>query len=541
MNMLYKKYILLLVAGYFSSHALLAQEQPRTIEITSTFKPSLLPGQKINFAPSPFSSDSSRRVQAYRLPGQNLQIRFFPAPVSPLAYQGELTDTAKDQFYVKAGYGNFRTPYLKAKASLGANEYFNGNIRLDYRSSKGNMVRQQFSNLDAGITTVQHLDESRSLQLYGGYQLQSTYRYGGFGKDSVAQANAEKLIYNDIMLGTSLRNAQELGYGIKMEGNLEMHFFTDNHKGREISLAYDVPFSRKFSDDFSASVSAKGLVSFLNKSSIDYTNNLFSFPARVSFDALENLKIHAGLTPALANGKFRVLPDVMAEFGMPENNLVIEAGVAGYYTQQTYWRLANMNHWIYAPDSLKHTRNVELFGAVKTSLAENVQLRIKAGYGKVYDLPTFYATGQYLDSFRIGNAAEVSRLNLTAELDYHLAETIIWNTSLTVNRYGDVLVTSKPYGYLPFELRSSLEWKPVSRLSVTADLYRFGGAWFNEKNGDNHRGDGGFDLNAGASYQIVPQAGIWLQTHNLLNMDYTRWRGYPALGLQILAGVSISL
>ncbi len=518
-----------------------AQQQPRTIDITSTFKPSLLPSQKINFAASPFVRDSSRRVMAYQLPNQNLQIKFFPAPVSPLAYEGKLTETAKDNFYVKAGYGNLQSPYLKALATLGTNEYFNGNIRLAYDGAKGELIKQKYSNLDLGINTVQHLDENNSLELYGGFQLQSTYRYGGLDKDSAAKANSEKLSYTDIMLGTRLNNRSDNSLGIKMEGNLELHAFSDNHKSRELSLIFDVPFTKKFSDQFTASIKAKGIFSFLNKPSVDYGNHLISFPTQLSFLAFENLKINAGLTPALANGEFKVLPDVSAELLLPDNNLVIQAGMSGYFTEQTYRRLANMNLWIVAPDSLIHTSTVELFGAIKTSLAENVQLRVKAGYGKMRNLPVFMMSGRYLDSFSVANADEVNRMNITAELDYHISDKVSWNTSLTVNKYGDVNVTSKPYGYLPLEIRSSLEWKPINKLSVNADLYKFSGAWFNEKNGGNHRGDGGFDLNAGAGYRIIPEIGIWLQVKNLLGMDYTRWRGYSAVGQQILGGITIHL
>ena len=47
-------------------------------------------------------------------------------------------------------------------------------------------------------------------------------------------------------------------------------------------------------------------------------------------------------------------------------------------------------------------------------------------------------------------------------------------------------------------------------------------------------------LNAGLSYKLSIPWKIWVKSSNLLNSQYQRWGDYPALGVQINAGVVYS-
>jgi hypothetical protein len=47
-------------------------------------------------------------------------------------------------------------------------------------------------------------------------------------------------------------------------------------------------------------------------------------------------------------------------------------------------------------------------------------------------------------------------------------------------------------------------------------------------------------LNAGLSYKLSIPWKVWVKSSNLLNSQYQRWAEYPALGVQINAGVVYS-
>ena len=91
----------------------------QSVDITSSYKPVLRNAIKINFSASPLASDTSRPRLAYDIPAQNLFFSYQPIPLKPLSLQ---QDTALDlgiRNYLKLGFGNFSTPYVKAGFSFG--------------------------------------------------------------------------------------------------------------------------------------------------------------------------------------------------------------------------------------------------------------------------------------------------------------------------------------------------------------------------------------------------------------------------------------
>ena len=66
-----------------------AQDSSRKheVSITSTFKPVLKDAAKINFNPSPPSTDTTRPVLKYNIPDGNLLFSFQPGTLRPLALQ----------------------------------------------------------------------------------------------------------------------------------------------------------------------------------------------------------------------------------------------------------------------------------------------------------------------------------------------------------------------------------------------------------------------------------------------------------------------
>lgn len=83
------------------------------VTITSSFKPSLRTAAKINFTASAPELDTNRFALSYNIPAQNLIFSYQPVPIKPLALTTDSDFTWQNHQYIKAGFGNYTTPYIE--------------------------------------------------------------------------------------------------------------------------------------------------------------------------------------------------------------------------------------------------------------------------------------------------------------------------------------------------------------------------------------------------------------------------------------------
>jgi len=143
--------ILLLLIAYclLASNATAQRDTTRrqTIEITSSYKPVLRNAVKINLSASALAADTSRPRLAYDIPAQNLFFAYQPISLKPLALMQDTGLQLGVRNYVKAGFGNYTTPYIAAAVSFGDGKKSLVNLYGNYISSKGKIINQDFSEL----------------------------------------------------------------------------------------------------------------------------------------------------------------------------------------------------------------------------------------------------------------------------------------------------------------------------------------------------------------------------------------------------------
>jgi hypothetical protein len=522
---------------FFAGTALFAQKEEgsKTIDITSSFKPSLIPPKKIIPNASPAAVNTLKPSLTYSIPAQQLKFRYTPTPLKPLAYK----DTAKaveDRGYVKAGYGNFSTPYLRAALNFGNGTVSNGNVEGLYTASKGKQPYQQFARYGVKANGIFQLDENHSLQARAGFSGQNLYRYGYKPDLLVIPKDSLKLNYNDIHLGATLGNRKANNLGVYYKAVIDGHFFSDNHNGNEKAFHYDLPLEKVLNEKVTFEVGIKGVLDKVNTEDTSFSNNLTVVRAGASFTIKENVKVKLALLPSWSNGSFNLLPLAEVESYLPEKDIVLQAGVSGSYMENTWRTLAAYNPWIAQPTRLNHSRNLEVFGAVKGTLSENWFFRIKGSYNRRYNQPLYVNDSIDGRTFLVRWEPSMSIVTGLGELVWQEGDKYTWTTTLVMNGFSGLKQSSKPYGLLPFELTSSFRGKILDKLTGKVDLYNFGQAW-RLTNGKPDKGEGGVDLSLGAEFEVYKHIKLWLQFNNLFNNEYQRWNQYPVLGFQAVGGV----
>ena len=512
----------------------------KTIEVTSTFKPALRPISKMNFTAAAANVDTLRPKLVYAVPIQNLAFAYTPVPLKPLAYLDTLP-IENNKAWLKLGYGNYATPYLKGAIGFGDGVKSNGSILADYISQKGKLPHQQYLKYGVNANAIFNINERQQFSLNGGVNGLTTYKFGyrpeslSFKKDSLKQQ------FSDVNIGAGFSNLKNTEAPMYYDASIAAHLFSDKADGRESQFNFNVPFQKNFGDNLNLQLGVSGMLDNFKSKTNTINNNLFQVNASAKYVINETIKVRAGLIPGWNNGEFKLLPDVEAEFLINNNKFVFQTGLKGYYTENTYRSLVAFNPWIAQPASLNNTRNTEFFGAIKAVLHEHLFFRVKAAYIKMANVPLFLNDVGDGKTFRTVFEPDMNNINVSGEMAWHIGDKFDWYNSVAINTYGNLERYDKAYGLQPFLLNSSLRTTVAKGLALKADVYAFGASWYRTSAGANSKGQSGFDANAGLEFKLIKHVDLWLQFNNLLNSNDERWHQYQVLGFQVLGGVIVHL
>ncbi len=536
----------LTVLSFFSLNVQAQRDTTKqSINITSSYKPVLRNAVKINFSGSQLPADTNRKVSAYNIPSQNLFYAYEPVALKPLALQQDSSLYLGDRFMVKAGFGNYSTPYLRAMASLGDGRKTLLNLDASYISSKGNIINQDYSMLRiAGNGSY----FANNHEFYGGVAIAANdyYLYGynhgffNFTKDQIRQQ------FKDFTFVAGLRNIQPNALRVTYNPSVSGSFFTNADKVSETTVAVNVPAEKLIGEKFlvKAAINAD-LTSYstkgLSSGNLNISNNVISINPSVQF-AQQRFKIHAGFSPVWDNSTLEWLPDFSVEAQIKEKIFMFQAGWVGKITKNTYRNIVAINPFVERLSGQFNTKEVEFYGGLKGTLGKHFNVNAKASWISYDNFPLFINDPSQTDKggFVVINEPGINNFRIHADVSYINQDKFTLTGSLNLNGYTGLQVQNKAWNTLPMEMDGSMRWWAFKKLLVKGDLHIFGGGK-SLIGGSSLAFDGGSDLSAGAEYKINKQFSVWLDANNLLNNKYERWKNYPVYGMNVLGGIIINL
>ena len=461
LSMKYSILIVVLATGMFAS----AQDttKGKTVNVTSSFKPSLKEAAKINFNASPPASDTSRPRLQYNIPNQNLSLGFQPASLKPLALQVDTGGTWRNESFVKLGYGNLKTPYLQAGVSFGDGRTAGLNVYARHSSSKGNLPFQDYSNTEAELNA--YLKSAKNLQWnirFGGKQ--ETYNKYGFQPETlVFPDDSIKIKYNTWSGRVNFHNITRTDLGLSYAPEVKIDIINNQLSTSESNTYVNLPLQKTLGEAWEVDLAATGNLSRLkpdNKSAV--VNNYLYLSPSVLFKKA-NINISAGVRPSWDNSSFKVLPNIMAEFKTPNYPFSFQLGWTGYLRNSGFQYQAGMNPWIWAPDTSYNTRIIEAYAGIKGSAADHFSYSLKAGYNTFTNQPLFINDTASGKSFLTVNEPRLQELTLGGELGYTVGEKFSLISNVSINTYH-TKTNDRAWGLLP------MEWKTSLRFEVLRDL-----------------------------------------------------------------------
>lgn len=513
----------------------------RTVNVTATYKPVLQNASKINFNATLPAVDNKLPVLTYNIPAPSLYFSYLPAGLEPMLLKPDSNGIHENSNYIKAGFGNFTTPYVEAGLSLGNKDNMFG-LYASHISSKGNIQYQNYSN--TMVEADGHVRSGNTI-LYGkaGFKLDD---YNQYGYDHTSYSFSQDQLAHDFSTfhaQVGLRNATSNEYGFSYDPNIDLNVFRDNRTGNEINALVSVPLEKRFGDNWAFRVNVAADLTGYKTDSISGTisNNVFYVTPVLNYHS-ESFTLNAGINPSWDNndgGKFSLFPHIDFSLKLTEP-LSLIGGWNGYYQKNTYQYLQGINPFLDQPVSQYNSEVRDFWGGIKGSAGPHITYMAKMSYITYTDLPLF------VNDTITGMGFETVRESKLKELQVHgeLAFTAPGHFSLTVgtdiNNYISESTEQEPWELLPFDLTAKLRWQPVKDVTLKADLFAWQGAWYRTQTKTAQQMSGAFDLNAGIQFDIAKRLGLWLDCNNILNNTYQRWNQYDVLGFNILGGIVFS-
>ncbi|MBI3719594.1 MAG: hypothetical protein HY252_13505 [Sphingobacteriales bacterium] len=509
-----------------------------SIDITSSFKPVLRNAAKINFSATQLPADNSTPKLSYNIPSQNLFFSYQPVTLKPLAMEIDTNGPSHNSNYVKAGFGNFSTPYIEAGFSFGDGKKTNVNLFANHISSKGKLPYQQYSqssfSLNGNFVT-------NKLEWYGkaGYKQDTYYQYG----DTMAKHLSKDDVRNQfqtVNVQAGFKNAFVNPLGISYNPDLNINIFTDNRKGTESNAVLDIPVEKRVTKSFGVKLGATAnMTQYKPADKESFSNNIYNINGAFLMTT-PDFYLNLGIKPTWNNSIYNTLPDIRGEYRVQEEKFVFQAGWIGYYIKNNYQNLAAVNPYIAQPLTQFNTKVLERYAGFKGSVANHFNYNIKAAAITWYDMALYKNDSANPRIFKVARENKLKALQLHSELGYVVKDQFNLSAALNYYSFYSIQTEDKPWHLLPIELNAMLRWQPVKDVWIKGDLFAWRGGKYQTPDKVDYRLDGALDLNAGVEFKATKMINVFTNFNNILNRHYQRWNGYQSLGFNFVGGVIVN-
>ncbi|MBK0402877.1 hypothetical protein I5M27_07755 [Adhaeribacter sp. BT258] len=461
--------------------------------------------------------------------------------------------------YVKAGFGNYSTPYLKGyfhnkrddKASFGGN--------ISHVSSNGPVKDSDVSNTEIGAHGESYLGNF-TIGGRANYE-RDGYNFYGYNRNLVpeGQTRLDEQSFNRIGAEAYLNNLLEASSKMQYKLGGGVKYFSDDYDASEFD-----GFANLNLDYYLGKTSRVNL--FTDFSYISYNDagkvSRPFFRIRPSYQMdLDKLDISVGAMLAYADDKvesgdkLNFYPAIRVGFEAIENKLILFGGLGGDLQRVTVNSLTRENPWLSSSfnglaeiqrpglDVRNTDKQIEVYGGITGSLASNVQFTARASYQNLKNL--YFFNHSVMDSSRFVlqyDDEATSLLNLYGEVIYNRADKTRFGVKMDYNNYGGLNLLEQPF-YRPSLMTSVFgSYNLYKKILFNAELYYIGSSFGKIQRGLGSaailESDNIVDLNLKVDYRISEKFSTFVMLNNVLGKKYERFVYYPTKGFNVIGGIT---
>ena len=468
------------------------------------------------------------------------------SPLEPRIRPLTLADETLDKLYgnyVKAGFGNYITPYLQAYVGNKRNPTLAWNIQADHQSSQRGAVDSVNSGSSHNrlVLNTRSMGPKGTLRTSVGYDRQRVHYYG-YPEGAAPIRDSIRQIYNRFFADLSIRpNGTNQDVYYQLDGGYR--FQGDRFGAQEHLGGLGGRIRMPINDDFQAELGAEGWLS--QRKDTTEQNRYFVRLQPIVHYRNGDLHVQGGLNVLFDNDTLSntnptyLYPLIKANYALSDA-FSPYAKLWGNVEMVTWHSLTAENPWLDRDVQLNNTVVPIEFvlggrGGVGSALYYDAGLAIGNVRNWYFYVPSTGDSTRFMPEYDQNN---ITRFNLFGELTVQAGE--VFRGSMRADYFN----------YRRFDDTEQLigAWhRPTAQVTALAQL-NLADKLLIEVNGSILGGiqvpDATdplptiFNVTAEAEYRITQRLSVFTNFNNLANRSWERYQGYPTRQLMVIGGFS---
>ncbi len=517
----------------------------KVVTILSAFKPQLKNVAKISFTNAFTQIDTSTIILNYQVPSQNLSFQYRPIALVPRAFKMDTLERLKNVTNFKIGYGNYAHQFVELNVNGMDTKKNTHSVKLYNESTTGTHPLQIIRDLGFRYIGDQVINELNHLQTQAFYQHSQRYRYGLVSnKNTLPESNFEQnFSHYGISLGWLNYNTDHKL--VHINPTIQAEQFEGQIGSTNTWVYVKNPMNLSFKHDIKLHLDMSYSFNQYNQTETKHQQNQeLRFDPAIEFNKLKS-DFKLGVSPTLQNQAYKLYPMVEFKKKLTDTNYLLIAGWRTHVINNQYASLAIMNPWIAPPTNIVFTTQEKKFVEIQVSAGKRLDYSVGFSMNDYKNLPLFNRlmnTDRNAYGLKYATIFEksASTIELDANLRYQFSDKLLVLNKLKYIQFNSLQDNAKPWGILPLEVNSSLNWIPNKKWIIDGGVQYWTGATLFNESSKPYNLKNTFVLNAGFTYKLAPSWSAWVKGENLLDKPYERWGDYPSLGVQFVGGVVYS-
>jgi hypothetical protein len=552
--------------------ALIAQPSGSpVINIFKPYEPKVIDAKKIMEVPSISDSIKADMVIKYDLYSRLVGTTYELDPIKAAKMKSEPLSKLQRGF-LKAGFGNYSTPYLEAFYNSTRHKKYNGGVHLKHLSSTGQLNNTGFSGFSENTlglngksfinkhTLSGALDFKRDVVHFYGFNPKAPeFLNMPLGREDIRQRYNLfdlKLGFNDHYPLDSVTN--------KYRGGLQYYNYSDagNHTENFIGINGRADFYIK-QMKLDAGLIFENYSNEINGNSIN--NTIIGIKPGIGLgESKWKLRLgFAAITGIDSTTRGFIAPEVDFKLHLYDDILVFFAGTESKLQRNSFRTLSTENPFVRPDLEMRNTvMPFRLYSGLRGVASSRTSYKASIAYSEMENVP-FYVNETMLVDFPDGQGNLIPTVFNANRMEviYDNSSLLHFNAEIAHQR-TDKLNLSFGVDYLKFtpdvELEAwhtpTLRWKMTGRynledkITIKANVFNLNRQFAREFRRDSTGASiitarqlrGITDLNLGAEYQYTKRMYLFLNVNNVLGVRYQRYLGYPTQRFNVLGGLSFS-
>ena len=560
--------VLMAILLFFVPSMVLAQEVSDTEEVTvvAPYEPSVSDAFKINVSPKIPDENMEKPEFDYNIKPKTIQSPVSLEPIKPAKIMGEsVTKLYKN--YVKAGFGNYWTPYLEMYANTLRSKKNAFGVYVKYLSSSGNIDGYGFpGSSSTGVSAYGKKFMNKHTLTASTWYKRSGVHYYGYKTETLSVKPSKKDIkqsYNlfgmDVAFESNYTKDNKFNHYI----DFKYYYFYDRFESNENNILFTAGLNKNtsffnFSDHEKLGFDAK-VDYYFNKDTLQ-KNNAGIFKLEPFYDlAFSQYSFKIGFNIEVESGSVTYLhfyPVVRIEVKVVKDFLVTYAGVYGEMHKNSFKSLSDENPFIISTIEKRFTNDVfSQYGGIKGHLTKYFDYNLSFVNTTVENMPFFVndttsALGEGLNNQFTLVHDRVKYSRVIAEFGFHYKNKF---NAMLRGKYNNYFLDNedKPWHKPTLEIMLSADYSLQEKILIKADLFTFNKMYartFETKTSGTTTTvtevpveiGGKVDLNLGVEYRYSKVLSGFINFNNILGQRYFNWYNYPSYKFNVLLGVTYS-